>query len=134
LFFNKQFVTSGFSRRIKAANSSFWRQIGQDTILTVRLKRRVRILLFALSLNIGALRTVAAGDRPQDYVVHKDSESPDSRYGVLVLSQEAGVDKDQTEGNTTGEIRATDYFEGQNHRELGVKDRIRALQDLLWWR
>jgi hypothetical protein len=27
LFFNKQFVTSGFSRRIRAANSSFWRQL-----------------------------------------------------------------------------------------------------------
>jgi hypothetical protein len=37
----------------------------------------------------------------RDYVAHKDSESPDSRYGVLVLSHEAAVDKDQTEGNTT---------------------------------
>ena len=81
----------------------------------------------------------------RDYVAHKDSESPDSRYGLLVLSHEAAVDKDQTEGNTTclanletrqilGEIRGTDYFEGQNHRDLGVEDRIRALQDLLWWR
>ena len=35
-----------------------------------------------------------------DYVAHKDSESPDSRYGVLVLSHEAAVDKDLTEGNT----------------------------------
>jgi hypothetical protein len=60
----------------------------------VRLECRVRILLFALSLNIGALRTVGAGDWAQDYVVHKDSESPDSRYGVLVLSHEAAVDND----------------------------------------
>jgi len=79
----------------------------------------------------------------RDYVAHKDSESPDSRYGVLVLSHEAAVDKGQTEGNTPylanletrpilGEIRGTDYFEGQNQCDLGVENRVRALQDLLW--
>ena len=79
----------------------------------------------------------------RDYVAHKDSESPDSRYGLLVLSHEAAVDKDQTEGNTPylanletrqilGEIRGTDYFEGQNHCDLRVEIRIRALQDPLW--
>ena len=108
----------------------------------MRLEWRVRILLFALSLNIGALRTVAAGDWPQDYVVHKDSESPDSRYGVLVLSHEAAVDNDQTERTPylanletrqiLDEIRGTDYFEGQNHCDLGVENGTRALQDLLW--
>ena len=108
----------------------------------MRLKRRVRILLFALSLNIGALRTVAAGDCPQNCVAHKDSESPDSRYGVLVLSHEAAIDKDQIERipylanletrQILSEIRGTDYFEGQNHRDLGVEDGTRALQDLLW--
>ena len=108
----------------------------------MRLKWRVRILLFALSLNIGALRTVAAGDCPQNCVAHKDSESPDRRYGVLVLSHEAAIDKDQIERTPylanletrqiLGEIRGTDYFEGQNHCDLRVEIRIRALQDPLW--
>ena len=68
---------------------------------------------------------------PQNYIVHKNSESPDGRYGVLVLSNEAAVKEDQTEGNsiyladlrthqTLGEIHGTDYFEGQNHRDLTV--------------
>jgi uncharacterized protein YecT (DUF1311 family) len=66
-----------------------------------------------------------------NYIVHKDSESPDGRYGILVLSHEAAVNQDQTEGNVTyladlqthqtlGEIRGTDYFEGQNHRDFTV--------------
>jgi hypothetical protein len=88
-------------------------------------------VFFALSLSIAFSRTVGAGDWPQNYIVHKNSESPDGRYGVLVLSHEAAVDQDQTEGNTIfladlqtrqtlGEIRGRDYFEGQNHRDLGV--------------
>ena len=59
------------------------------------------------------------------------SESPDGHYGILVLSQQAAIDQDQTDGNTTylanlqtrktlGEIRGTDYFENQNHRDLQV--------------
>jgi len=97
----------------------------------VRLKRHALILLFALSLSIAFSRAVAAGDWPQNYIVQKNSESPDGRYGVLVLSKQAAIDQDQTEGNTTylanlqtretlGEIHGTDYFEGQNHRDLQV--------------
>jgi hypothetical protein len=48
-----------------------------------------------------------------------------------VLSQQAAIDQDKTEGNTTylanlqtrktlGEICGTDYFENQNHRDLEV--------------
>jgi hypothetical protein len=97
----------------------------------VRLKRQVLIVLFALSLNIAFLRTVAAGDWPQNYIVQKNSESPGGRYGILVLSKQAAIDQDQIEGNTTylanletrqtlREIHGTDYFEGQNHRDLHV--------------
>jgi len=50
---------------------------------------------------------------------------------VLALSKEAAIEQDQTDGNTTflanlqtrqvlGEVRGTDYFEGQNHRDLQV--------------
>lgn len=92
---------------------------------------RVLILRFALTLSITASGTVAAGDWPQDYIAHKNSESPDGRYAVLVLSKEAAIDQDQTEANTAylanletrqtlGEISGTDYFEGQNHRDLTV--------------
>ena len=48
-----------------------------------------------------------------------------------MLSKEAAIEQDQTDGNTTylanlqtrqvlGEVRETDYFEGQNHRDLQV--------------
>jgi hypothetical protein len=86
------------------------------------------LILFAHVVTSG---TVEAGDWPENYVVHEHSESPDGRYGVLVLSQQAAIDQDQTDGNTTyladlqtrktlGEIRGTDYFENQNHRDLQV--------------
>ena len=93
--------------------------------------RTCLILRFALTLSITASRTVVAGDWPQDYIAHKNSESPDGRYAVLVLSKEAAIDQNQTEGNTAylanvhtrqtlGEISGMDYFEGQNHRDLTV--------------
>ena len=86
------------------------------------------LVLFAL---VVTSKTVAAGDWPENYIVHEHSESPDHRYGVLVLSQQAAIDQDQTDGNTTylanlqtrktlGEISGTDYFENQNHRDLQV--------------
>ena len=94
----------------------------------MRLEWRVRILLFALSLNIGALRTVAAGDWPQDYVVHKDSESPDSRYGVLVLSHEAAVDNDQTEENIPAwQICRHDRHSTKSAEQIISRDKIIAI-------
>ena len=95
------------------------------------LRGRVLILCFVLALHLGLARAVAAADWPQNYVVHEHSESPDDRYGVLALSKEAAIEQDQTDGNTTflanlqtrqvlGEVRGTDYFEGQNHRDLQV--------------
>ena len=97
----------------------------------MRFRGRVLILCFVLALHLGLARAVAASDWPQNYVVHENSESPDDRYGVLVLSKEAAIEQDQTDGNTTylanlqtrqvlGEVRGTDYFEGQNHRDLQV--------------
>jgi uncharacterized protein YecT (DUF1311 family) len=94
----------------------------------VRLTHGAVLILFAL---VVTSRTVEAGDWPEHYAVHEHSESPDGRYGVLVLSQQAAIDQDQTDGNTTylanlqtrktlGEIRGTDYFENQNHCDLQV--------------
>ena len=87
----------------------------------VRLTHGPLLVLFAL---IVTSRTGAAGDWPENYIVHEHSESPNGHYGILVLSQEAAIDQDQTDGNTTyladlqtrktlGEIRGTDYFENQ---------------------
>jgi hypothetical protein len=129
LFLQKQFVASPIARRIKAKNSSFGRRWQSATIWNVRHAERVWISLFALTLSIAASRTVAAGDWPQNYIVRNGSESPDGRYAVLVLSKQAAVDQDQTEGNATClanlqtrqtllEIRGTDYFDGQNRRDL----------------
>jgi len=94
----------------------------------VRLTHGASFVLFAL---VVTFRTVASGEWPENYIVHEDSESPDGHYGVLVLSQQAAIDQDETDGNTTylanlqtrktlGEIRETDYFENQNHRDLQV--------------
>jgi uncharacterized protein YecT (DUF1311 family) len=94
----------------------------------VRLRHGALLLLFAL---VVTSRTVAAGDWPENYILHEHSESPDGRYGVLVLSQQAAIDQDKTDGNITylanlhtretlDEIRDTDYFENQNHRDLQV--------------
>jgi uncharacterized protein YecT (DUF1311 family) len=94
----------------------------------VHLTHGALLVLFALVLTS---RTVAAGGWPENYIVHEHSESPDGRYGVLVLSQKAAIEQDQTDENTTflanlqtrktlGEIRGTDYFENQNHRDLQV--------------
>jgi hypothetical protein len=92
--------------------------------------RRALRLFFATALSI-AVSKAAAADWPQNYIVHKNSASPEGRYAVLVLSKEAAIDQDQMEGNTAylanlqprqpiGDIRGTDYFEGQNHRDLTV--------------
>jgi len=94
----------------------------------VRLTHGASFVLFAL---VVTFRTVASGEWPENYIVHEDSESPDGHYGVLVLSQQAAIDQDETDGNTTylanlqtrktlGEIRETDYFENQNHRDLQI--------------
>lgn len=97
----------------------------------MHIAERVSILLFALILNLGLSGIAAASDWRANYIVHENSESPDQRYAVLVLSKQAAIDGDQTEGNTTyladlqthkalGEIRGTDYFQGQNHRDMQV--------------
>jgi hypothetical protein len=115
----------------RAKNSSFLRQVESATIRNVRDAGRAPVLLFALVLNLATSEIGVGADWPQNYIVHKNSESPDGRYGVLVLSNEAAVKEDQTEGNsiyladlqthqTLGEIHRTDYFEGQNHRDLTV--------------
>ena len=76
------------------------------------------------ALDIGALRTVAAGD----CVAHKDSESPDSRYGVLVLSHEAAVDKNQTEGNpATWQIWRHDRYSSKSAEQIISRDKIIAI-------
>jgi uncharacterized protein YecT (DUF1311 family) len=102
------------------------RQFGN--LLFVRLTYGALLVLFAF---VVTSKTVAAADWPENYVVHEHSESPDGHYGVLVLSQQAAIDQYKTDGNTTylvnlqtrktlGEIRGTDYFENQNHRDLEV--------------
>ena len=94
----------------------------------MRLTHGALLVLFVL---VATLKPVAGGDWPENYIVHESSESPDGHYGILVLSQQAAIDQDQTDGNTTylanlqtrktlGEIRGTDYFENQNHRDLQV--------------
>ncbi|HXY60866.1 MAG TPA: lysozyme inhibitor LprI family protein [Chthoniobacterales bacterium] len=80
-------------------------------------------LFFATSLAV-------AGEWPKDYVVQENSESPNGRYGVLVLSHDAAVENDSEESDVyladvkahtaLGTIDKVDYFEHQNHRDLEV--------------
>ena len=103
----------------------------QLALANMHLVGRALVALITLGLNIGVSSNVSATDWPKDYIVHEGSESPNGQYAILVLSKQAAIDQDQTEGNTTylanretrqllGEIRGTDYFEGQNHRDLQV--------------
>jgi hypothetical protein len=128
--FTNEFVTSYARRCISRKNSSFSRRSELVRVVSVRLLNQALIVLSA-ALSVGVSTGVTAGDWPQNYIVQKNSESPDGRYGVVVLSKQAAIDQDQTEGNSTylanlqtrqtlGEIRGTDYFEGQNHRDLTV--------------
>jgi uncharacterized protein YecT (DUF1311 family) len=93
----------------------------------VRLTHGAWFVLFAL---VVTFRTVAAGNWPENYIVHEHSESPDGRYAVLVQSQDAALAEDHDESAvyladskahaTLGEIDKVDYFEHQNHRGLEV--------------
>ena len=89
---------------------------------------RSLVTVFSLAL---ALSSANAIDWPPDYTVLANSTSPDGRYGVLVVSREAGLNDDRTAKNsvylanlqtrqTIGEIKGVDYFEGQNHAGLGA--------------
>jgi uncharacterized protein YecT (DUF1311 family) len=75
------------------------------------------------------LASANATDWPPDYTVLGNSTSPDDRYGVLVVSREAGTNDARTADNsvylanlqthqTIGEIKGIDYFQGQNHAGL----------------
>jgi uncharacterized protein YecT (DUF1311 family) len=96
----------------------------------VHVVDRVLILLLALVLNLAASGIAASADWPPNYIVQKNSESPDGRYAVLVQSQDAALAEDDNESAvyladtkahaTLGEISKVDYFEHQNHRSLEV--------------
>jgi uncharacterized protein YecT (DUF1311 family) len=89
-----------------------------------------RALALLLVLNLATSGIAAADDWPPNYIVHKNSESPDGRYAVLVQSQDAALAEDDNESAvyladtkahaTLGEIGKVDYFEHQNHRGLEV--------------
>jgi uncharacterized protein YecT (DUF1311 family) len=89
-----------------------------------------RALVLLLVLNLATSGIAAADDWPPNYVIHKNSESPDGRYAVLVQSQDAALVEDDNESAvyladtkahaTLGEIGKVDYFEHQNHRGLEV--------------
>jgi hypothetical protein len=89
-----------------------------------------RALVLLLVLNLATSGIAAADDWPPNYIIHKNSESPDGRYAVLVQSQDTALVEDDNESAvyladtkayaTLGEIGKVDYFEYQNHRGLEV--------------
>jgi uncharacterized protein YecT (DUF1311 family) len=95
------------------------------------IMRAIRLSLAAAAFLIFTLVQAAAADWPEDHTVLKNSTSPDGRYGVLVVSREAGLNDDRTGDDATylanlpthqtiGEIKGVDYFEGQNHAGLAA--------------
>jgi hypothetical protein len=73
----------------------------------------------------------AEGDWPEGYIIAEKSESPNGRYGVLILNRTASdaLDEDQIPNRIVDlkshrrlcVIRGAHYFEGENHRGLTVK-------------
>jgi hypothetical protein len=104
-FFITRIVSSNDSLQVASAdvftakNSSFGPWHESDSIFKMRVVKQGLILLFVVVPSLTAMEVGTAADWPQNYVVHKGSESPDGRYGVLVLSNEAAIKEDQTEGN-----------------------------------
>src|SRR5437660_11356825 len=70
-----------------------------------------------------------AADWPSDYVVQKETVSPDRKYSLAVRSRASILENASDEANKVylvniaehrvlEELRDVDYFEGQNHRDL----------------
>ena len=84
----------------------------------------------SIAFLIFALVRTSAIDWPEDYVVQKNSTSPDGRYAVLVATPDAAEQQSSNESavyladvkahTAVGEIEKVDYFEHQNHRGLEV--------------
>jgi uncharacterized protein YecT (DUF1311 family) len=118
-------------------DSSGCRALGSMSILPdVGLPERIgamvstsaRFFLIAFC-SILALAVAKAIDWPEGHTVLQNSTSSDGRYGVLVVSREAGLNDARTGDSSTylanlqtrqtiGEIKGIDYFEGQNHAGL----------------
>ena len=91
------------------------------------MKRAVGL---SIAFLIFALVRTSAIDWPEDYVVQKNSTSPDGRYAVLVATPDAAEQQSSNESavyladvkahTAVGEIEKVDYFEHQNHRGLEV--------------
>jgi hypothetical protein len=91
---------------------------------------RLRLFATAFPCLFFATSLAVADEWPKDYVVQENSESPNGRYGVLVLSHDAAVENDSEESDVyladvkahtvLGTIDKVDYFEHQNHRDLQV--------------
>jgi len=89
-----------------------------------------RAVGLSIAFLIFALVPASAMDWPEDYVVRKNSTSPDGRHAVLVETPDAAEKQTTNEyavyladvkaHTALGKIEKVDYFEHQNHSGLEV--------------
>ncbi len=90
--------------------------------------RRVSLAFSILSVSYFSLCSVFAGKWPEDYIVQKNSTSPDGHYALLVQTADDADDQSSNESavyladvkahTALGGIKKVDYFEHENHRSL----------------
>lgn len=86
--------------------------------------------LFAFVLRVAAAQAPTPIPWPDDYVVHRDSTSPNGELAIFIPSNELGDVSDVHEWENyvvnlkahevVGKIEGAEYFERQNHRGLNV--------------
>lgn len=92
------------------------------------MRSRFRLLIVAWLLTLLSAPLLWSGDWPPDYILRKNSESPDGRYALIVQTADAA---DKSTSNVSdvfladvkahsqlGKIDHVDYFEHENHRDL----------------
>src|SRR5438477_338009 len=79
---------------------------------------RSLVIVFSLAL---ALSSANAIDWPPDYTVLANSTSPDGRYGVLVVSREAGLNDDRTAKNSVYVGRQTQSASVELHEPETIR-------------
>jgi hypothetical protein len=87
-------------------------------------------LLVIVFCSVLLLASVRAAKWPEDYVVEENSESPNGRYALLIQTQDAAEEQENSEHSVylanvkahqvLGKIKGVDYFEHENHAGLGV--------------
>src|SRR5689334_5560955 len=91
------------------------------------------LFVWGLLVVVG-ITPAAAAEWPKDYVVQKETNSPDGKFAIIVRSRESVLESESTHElddriyladisphQVVGEIKGIEYFQGQNHRDLKAR-------------